>query len=41
MTKEIFRTTAFLWAAILCTVVLVEASASQHITTAAQLASLA
>lgn len=41
MTKHIFRTTAFFWAAILCTAVLVEASASQHVGSPASLIALA
>ena len=40
MTKEIARAAFSIWAAILCTVVLVEASASQHVS-AISLAALA
>ena len=41
MTKEIVRTAFSLWAAILCTIVLVEASANQHVAAAADLVTLA
>lgn len=38
MSKDFFRSALFMWGAILCTVVLVEASASQHLAALATLA---
>ena len=38
MSKDFFRSALFMWGSILCTVVLVEASASQHIATLVTLA---
>ena len=41
MTKEFYRTAFFMWAALLCTTMLVEAAADQPMVTAARSATLA
>jgi hypothetical protein len=41
MTKETLRATFFMWAAMLCTVALVEASASQSAATLVSVATIA
>lgn len=41
MTKDTFRATFFMWAAMLCTMALVEASASQPLHAPASVAAIA